>query len=222
MTGMTGENALRAAIRLAQQGRAHQAYRDLQKITRRDPQNVHAWMWLAYVAPNSNEKRAALRQARALQPQNADVEVALHRLVAPPHIYQAVRSGVFISYARADELFAIDLVDVLNAREIRAWLDITQIDPHTTWHTSIATALRNCGLMLMILSPAALRSEDVDRERQWFWQTGKIILPVLHADCDFESLNLAVPPVDFRASFDLGVQQLLQILLAPAEVGRPN
>ncbi|MCX9079803.1 MAG: hypothetical protein OIN84_17695, partial [Candidatus Methanoperedens sp.] len=65
---------------------------------------------------------------------------------------------------------------------------------------------------LLVLSPEALHSKELISERNWFLQTGKIVLPVVHKTCDYEALNLLVPAVDFRTDFAQGAQQLIHLL----------
>ncbi len=211
---LTGDQQLNEAVALAKQGDATRSLRLLRKITTHDPNNVHAWMWMAYVAPTNDQKRAALRRALALKPDSRQIRQTLERLITPRHIQRAANDGVFIGYSRADEVFAVDLNESLRANGFTTWLDIAEIDPETTWHHSIARALRECGLMVMILSPAALQSDDLGVERDWFLQTGKIILPVLHQDCDYQSLNLICTPIDFRYEYGSGVQALIKTLTA--------
>jgi len=212
-----GNRQLEEAVALARQGNMTQAYRLLQHETRQNPDNAQAWVWLAQVSQSVEQKRAALRQARALKPDDTRIREALSQLITPRHIQSAARDGVFIGYARADELFAVDLTDSLAQNDIRAWLDMTEINPETTWHGSITRALHESGLMLMILSSAALQSEELHAEMRLFMHTGKIILPVIHQTCDFDSLGLLCPPVDFRDDYASGLQQLLVLLTSPQE-----
>ncbi|MBZ0302318.1 MAG: toll/interleukin-1 receptor domain-containing protein [Anaerolineae bacterium] len=206
------ENPLQDVARLAQQGDVARAYERAQQVTTQEPSNVQAWMWLAHLAQIDSEKRAALRQALSLQPTHSGVREALRRLMSPAHIRRAAHSGVFISYARADELFAVDLIEGLRASGINAWLDMTEININTTWHSSVARALTECGVMLLILSPEAIESGSLQTEQQWFIDTGKIIVPVLHKTCDYEALDLMGPTVDFRHDPQAGLRQLLQLL----------
>lgn len=203
---------LQEVARLARKGQISHAYELTQQITAREPDNFQAWMWLAYMAQTDNEKRSALRRALNLRPGDPAIRDALGSLMTPAHIRQAARSGVFVAYARADELFAVDLADSLHDGGIRAWLDMTEINLETTWHGSVARALTQSGLMLLVLSPEALQSKELRSEREWFSHIGKIILPVLHKTCDYEPLQLLVPAVDFREDFAQGAQQLIRLL----------
>ena len=203
---------IQEVARLARKGQISHAYELAQQITVREPDNFQAWMWLAYMAQTDNEKRSALRRALALRPGDPSIREALRSLMSLAYIRQAARSGIFIAYARADELFAVDLADSLQAGGIRTWLDMTEINLETTWHGSVTRALMQSGIMLLVLSPEALHSKELISERNWFLQTGKIVLPVVHKTCDYEALNLLVPAVDFRTDFAQGAQQLIHLL----------
>lgn len=214
------ENPLQQVAQLARKGDISHAYELVQQITAREPGNFNAWMWLAYVAQMDTEKRSALRRALALKPDDSAVRDTLRRLISPRHIQRAARSGVFMSYARADELFAVDLTESLRANGINAWMDMAEISVDTTWHSSIAKALTQSGLMVFVLSPAALETEELSTERRWFLETGKIVVPVLHQTCDYDKLDLFAPVVDFRQNYDDGLQRLLRLLKTPQEAGQ--
>ena len=210
---------LQQVAKLARKGDIVSAYELAHQITLREPGNFQAWMWLAYVAQSAHDKRAALRRALELKPEDASVRESLMRLNSPRHIQRAAMSGVFMSYARADELFALELIDSLRANGIEAWMDMTEISPDSTWDSSVARALKQSGLMLLVLSPEAMASGEVQSERSWFLQTGKIVLPVLHKTCHFAHLNLLSPGADFRQDYALGLRHLLKLLHGETDTG---
>lgn len=207
-----GENSLQKAVALAREGQTGHAFELLQQITSEEPDNVSAWMWLAYVAESIEMKRAALRRVVRLRPHDRQVRAALERLMTPRHIQTAARKGVFIGYTRADELFAVDLHDSLHESGLPAWMDMTEIGPDTTWFGSIQKALHQSGLMLLVASPDALRSEELRYEMDWFLETGKIVVPVLRHTCPVDRLGLHLAPVDFRAGYETGLGRLLVLL----------
>ena len=206
------ENRLQEAVALAHQGDTGQAFEMLQQITAQEPENISAWMWLAYVAESYEFKRAALRRVVALRPDDAQLKAALKRLLTPAHIQAAARTGVFIGYTRADELLAVDLHDSLHENGLPAWMDMTEIGLDTTWFGAVQKALHQCGLMLLVVSPDALRSEELRYEMEWFIETGKIVVPVLRHTAPLESLGLLCTPVDFRAGYGDGLHHLLSLL----------
>lgn len=108
---------------------------------------------------------------------------------------------VFICYAREDEAFVFKLAANLNKAGIPIWLDQWDISPGASWNKSIADAIYDCVQFLVILSPAAVDSDQVEGE----WVTldeNKPIIPVIHRSC-------RVPPVlRTRQRIDFSAQDL--------------
>lgn len=210
------ENALPTlenAVALARSGDSAAAHLLFKQIVAQEPGNALAWVWLAFVSSPAEEKRAALRKALSLAPEDRRISEALNRLTTPHHIALAAHTGVFINYARPDELFAVNLTESLRSAGVHVWLDVTDMPDDGDWKSAILSALDTCGVMLMILSPAALQSSDLRAERQQFMANGKIILPVVYQTCDLNKLEIPLSSVDFRHDYDLGLQQLLKLLL---------
>jgi predicted transcriptional regulator with HTH domain len=201
------------AAMLVRSGNIAGARELLRKIVAQEPANERAWAWLAYVESGIEAKRAALYRAYRLNPSDTRLYDALLKLMSPPHSTRAAQNGVFISYVRADELFALDLRESLRAAGVKVWLDMTDVPEDMDWHTAVDQALDRCGLMLLLLSPTALKTGELRAERQQFLDAGKIVVPVLHNHCDLTALNLMHPPVDFRHGYALGLQQLVKILI---------
>jgi hypothetical protein len=162
--------------------------------------------------PSVEEQRTEIRQLLALRPADTYLRQALVRLIGPQHVKQAAREGVFISYTRADELFAAQLADDLRTRGISVWLDLVDIPDDADWHEAVTAGLEGCGLMLLILSPAALEDADLKEEYQQFLNAGKIVVPVLHQTCKFESPLIVHQFVDFRHDYKLGLTILGRLL----------
>lgn len=75
---------------------------------------------------------------------------------APPRI--------FISYARTDEPFAQTLRSKLAAQGFALWQDRTDLEGGKAWWDQIAQALKVVEYMVLVMTPAALRSEVVRQE----------------------------------------------------------
>lgn len=209
----TGETTQFAqAVALARQGQRAQAHRLLTQVVAAEPTNGNAWVWLAYVAPTVEAKRAGLYKALALRPDDTRILTALERLTSGEHIWRAAVQGIFISYARPDELFAVELMDSLQSAGLQAWMDMTEVSDDTNWHSAIARALRSCGLMVLVMSPAVRESEDIHLERDWFLDSGKIIVPVLHRACAYHDFYPYHAPIDFEADYERGAQRLISLL----------
>jgi hypothetical protein len=79
------ETILRLGIEAAREGNREEARNLFSLLTRQEPDNVQAWLWLAGVAEGPDQRRAALEQVVRLEPDN---EMALKGLqamgVTPP------------------------------------------------------------------------------------------------------------------------------------------
>lgn len=168
------------------------------------------------------EQRLALQQQLAANPADLYVKQALLRLTSPQHIKYAANAGVFISYSRADELFAVELAEDLRRTGLRIWLDIDSITDELEWHDEVHKALDHCGLMIVIVSPSALDDVDVKHEVDYFLRQGKIVLPALHRPCNYASMNLWNQPIDFRHDYTLGLNIMVRLLSSQSSAARSN
>ncbi len=163
------------------------------------------------------QKRVLLRRALIKTPQDTRVREALQDTLTPPLIHQAARHGVYVSYHRADEVFALDIAMALHEARVRVWMDEMDVpDTAEDWRGAVEAAMRACGTMLLILSPDSVNDPDVLNEYRRFFTGGKIVIPALHRSCDPSKLLLMMPPVDFRQNPDGGLHQLKMLLGANA------
>lgn len=183
-------------------------------MTAKNPQKTATQEMDALVArfQSAEHKRVALRKALLSHPDDERLLHEMKRLTGIEYIQKAVSAGIYLSYTRADELFALDLSDRLCALEMSAWLDMLDVQDDRDWFTEVNAALTRCGLMIAILSPEALRDDNLMTERQRFEQNGKLILPVLHEPCDWRRFEFWLPMVDFTHDFERGLASLLSIL----------
>lgn len=212
MTTAHLEESLSSAIASARSGDKLTARHLLRRIVQQRPSNAHAWVWLAYAAESVEEKRAALRTAMRLQPDNQRLHEAFMDTLAPANIKAAAARGVFISYARSDEVLAVELARDLYEAGISAWLDIQDISEDGDWHGEITNALHRCGVMVLVASPNVIEDTDSAAERLQFLKQGKIIIPAMHETCDLTTLDIKHPAVDFRRDYALGLHRLLGLL----------
>lgn len=168
--------------------------------------------------PTTAQKRAYLQKALIANPNDANLRKMLLYLCPTPAIQEAGQHGVFISYTRSDELFAIDLAADLRLGGVNVWMDMMDVsyDEEGDWGTEISNALHRCGLMLMIVSPESVTSGEQQRERDYFIANGKIILPVIYQAGDYD-LRAYLPPVDCRKNYARGLQTLLRLFVSRPE-----
>ena len=112
---------------------------------------------------------------------------------------------IFVSYARADaEEAARELVKLLTEHNLSAWLDHLDLDGGIDWWRQVETALQRVEHLVLVLTPAALNSPNVEREWRYARRQGVQVSPVqLHGGLDVSARarwmakahrpNLAVP-----------------------------
>lgn len=116
-------------------------------------------------------------------------------------VARAAANGVFISYSRADELFALELAERLRGLcSARVWLDITDIPDSGDWRAEIKQALERCGVMLYIL-PSESEDRDQHWERRVFRKAGKVIIPILGPDSAMSGAYSQLEPINLRDSW---------------------
>lgn len=210
------------AISSARAGDKEKARTVLRSVLEQDVRNEQAWLLLAYVARNTDESRAALMRAMHLRPgaPNPEVRDALAKLLKPQYIREAAAHGVFLNYARPDELFAIQLAEDLRSNGLEVWFDMTDVPDDVEWQTAVDSAMTRCGVMIAVVTPAALSIKDTQLEHRRFSDMGKIIIPVLVETCDLGILKLGHPPVDFRTDYASGLRILLRLLAVTPNTGK--
>lgn len=86
---------------------------------------------------------------------------------------------VFISYSHKDQKFAFKLHAWLVQLGIDAWIDKTKIIGGEKWVKAIEEGLENCKVMLLILTPDSINSENVADEWQYHLDQKKPLIPLL-------------------------------------------
>jgi hypothetical protein len=89
-------------------------------------------------------------------------------------------SGVFISYARADKVFARKLCDAIKARGQDAWIDIDWSIPEfiPSWWKEIQRAIEAANTFVFILSPDSLDSKTCQQEIDHAVRYNKRLAPI--------------------------------------------
>jgi WD40 repeat protein len=86
---------------------------------------------------------------------------------------------VFLSYARDDgETFATELRQRLESEHIPLWQDRVGLEGGRDWWLQIVEALDRVEFMLMVMTPAALKSSTVHKEWRTARQKGVCVYPV--------------------------------------------
>jgi hypothetical protein len=104
----------------------------------------------------------------------------------------------FVSYSRTDTDFVLRLCQDLRAAGASIWLDKLDIHPGEEWDQAIERGLSECGLMLVVLSPKSVTSQNVLDEIGYALSRKKQIIPVLYQDCEVPYRLNRLQYVDFR------------------------
>jgi hypothetical protein len=133
------------------------------------------------------------------------------------HARVRIPKEVFLSHSHADRLFLNRLGAVLRIHGIPYWYSRTHLLGAQQWHDEIGRALARCDWFVVVLSPAATKSEWVKRELVYALNeqryTGKIV-PVLLVPCNYNRLSWTLGEfqnVDFAKDFAQGCRSLLKV-----------
>lgn len=137
----------------------------------------------------------------------------------------AVRSRVFISYARSDgEAFATELRQRLEheAPDIELWQDRSRLEGGVGWWKQITQAIDSVEFMVLVMTRQVITSETVRREWRYARQQGVCVYPVIaraEEYLDFKALPRWMSTVHF---FDLSKewQTFVQHLRSPCRAPR--
>lgn len=92
----------------------------------------------------------------------------------------AVKDGVFISYSRKDGKETADEIrKKLQARHIKVWQDIIEMEGGQDWWHQITDALDKVSFMVLIATPGAMASPIVRKEWRYARQQGVCVYPIL-------------------------------------------
>ncbi len=86
---------------------------------------------------------------------------------------------LFISYSRADADFARRVATDLARSGAEVWIDVDDIPPGMNWSSAIQQGLDACEIMLLVITPDAMKSRNVEDEWQYFRDEKKPIIPLL-------------------------------------------
>src|SRR5262245_2803823 len=86
---------------------------------------------------------------------------------------------VFLSYASADRDRALAIADRLEVSGIRVWIDRKAIPGAASWDAEIVRGITECAGLVLLCSPPAMASPNVQQEVRLAWQYQRPILPLL-------------------------------------------
>lgn len=120
------------------------------------------------------------------------------------------RDTAYIVFAESDETMAESIAADLEKIGIASWLH--EHSDNVKWAGGVHPALEECGSLVVLLSPAALKTESVEAAWRFFKDKRK---PVLIAQADSAELPDEIrrsPRFDFNADYKAAFRQLVQSL----------
>ena len=119
----------------------------------------------------------------------------------------------FISYARDDADFALELARELKASGFLVWLDQLDIPTGARWDDEVQKALEQCEIFMVILTPNSIASNNVKDEIGYVIDANKRILPVLLENANIPFRLRRFQYVDFtNKSYNEGIDIAKQLL----------
>ena len=89
-----------------------------------------------------------------------------------------MRAEVFISYAAKDRERVAKLVEGLQQAGVSVWIDMAGIEVAAMWSKEIVSAIRECKVLLLSISPQSTESENVVKELALASERKKPIIPI--------------------------------------------
>ena len=133
---------------------------------------------------------------------------------------------VFVSYSRRNRTFAERLARDLSDAGLDVWVDFRQIHAGEMWEQEIYRGIERSDMVIVCLSPDAVRSEWVQREANTARELDKIILPVMAIDSLAELQQepalqwmLKIHFIIFENNYETAFPELLRALPGRRRVG---
>jgi hypothetical protein len=126
-----------------------------------------------------------------------------------------MQNKVFISYSRKDSSFAQGLASDLESLGAQVWIDVDDIPVGTRWSKAVQNGLDESEVLLLVISPDAMVSPNVEDEWQYFHEKRKRIIPLLWREAELHFQLVRLQRVDFRkgiASYRQALRELVGLL----------
>jgi Sulfatase-modifying factor enzyme 1/TIR domain/FHA domain len=127
----------------------------------------------------------------------------------------ATMPQIFVSYKRNDEEFARKIYKSLTEKvDAKVWLDVVSIRAGADWSDAIHEGLIQSDLLLLIITPEAMASQNVADEWKYFHSQKKPIVPLLLRPVDNLHFQLnRLQYIDFhKLDYEQGIIKLIQEL----------
>jgi predicted ATPase len=120
--------------------------------------------------------------------------------------------SIFISYAHADSAFVDRLEADLRQQGFDPWVDRQRLKGGQRWRRELQDAVKRAQVLLLVLSPDAIASENVQIEYDYVLELGNVVIPLYYRQCEVPMELRAIQWIDFRQSYEQGLAALLDDL----------
>ncbi len=117
---------------------------------------------------------------------------------------------VFISYSRKDTKFAKRIAEDLRRYGFNVWMDQSNIPGGRHWDNDIETALKNSFVVVLIVSPASVVSENVKDEIAFAKNRNIHIIPAIYQEAETPLGWDRLQWVELHKDYDSGVSELAE------------
>lgn len=122
----------------------------------------------------------------------------------------------FISYSRNDSSFARQLTSELRNAGVDIWIDTRNIKAGRHWDQEVQDALDAAHVLILLLSPHSVISENVQDEVSYARSQDKEIIPILISPCKVPMRWARIHYIDFTQDYANALGELLLTLGIPA------
>ena len=118
----------------------------------------------------------------------------------------------FVSYSRADQIFALRLAEQLRAEGVNLWIDQLDIAAGERWDRAVEEALETAQGLLVLLSRTSVESENVLDEVSYALSEQRRVIPVLFENCEIPFRLRRLQYIDLTDDYNQGFAKLLRNL----------
>src|SRR5436305_3560853 len=118
--------------------------------------------------------------------------------------------SLFISYAHADSAFVDRLEADLQKQGFDPWVDRERLKGGQRWRRELQDAVKRAQVLLLVLSPEAVVSANVQIEYDYVLELDKVVIPLYYRQCEVPMELRAIQWIDFRHSYEQGLAALVQ------------
>lgn len=111
------------------------------------------------------------------------------------------RLRLFVSYASKDSPFVDRLVESLRAANITVWRDKDNIPAGERWPHAIEQAIRDATQVLLVATPAAMESKNVDDEIVLARDATKMVIPLRVEACELPMGVRSLQWINFEGDY---------------------